>query len=306
MSGLRIVFLGMEGAFSAPPLAALLEAGHEVRGVVVPRPHCMAGTGPAVRVLSPPTRRPHDLRVWQHDGASTVIGMAWERGIPVFEVGRLAAAETLAALRELGPDVLCVACFPRLLPSALLEIPRHGALNVHPSLLPWYRGPAPLFWVFHDGLEHAGVTVHLMNAQADGGDIVAQAPLVLPDGITYDAAEQLCAEEGGRLLAGALDAIAAGRLERQPQPHGAFPTAPTPGDADFVITPDWPARRAFNFIRGVGAREHAVSLRIAGERYTIREAVAYDSAASPDEPVQRTGQHIRVRCAPGTLTVTVQ
>ncbi len=254
MSGLRVVFFGMEGLFSRPPLAALLASEHEVCGVVVPRPAGLHGAAPPARLLTPPAHRPRELRLVAPDEEPTVVGMAWGRGIPVLEVGRLADRRTLALLQGLRPDVLCAACFPRLLPPALLALPPHGALNAHPSLLPWYRGPAPLFWVFHDGLERAGVTVHVMDATADGGDVVAQAPIHLPDGIGYDAAERVCAEEGGRLLVGALDAIAAGTLARTPQPAGMFPAAPLPTEADYVVAPEWPARRAYNFTRGMAHR----------------------------------------------------
>lgn len=304
MSGLRVVFFGMEGLFSRAPLAALLAAGHEVCGVVVPRLAGVSGLGQPVRIIAPPARRPHDLRLLARHDEQTIIGMAWERGIPVLEVGRLPHEDTLAALRGLRPDALCVACFPRLLPPVLLEVARHGALNVHPSLLPQYRGPAPLFWVFHDGLERAGVTIHLMDATADTGDIVAQSPVRLADGIGYSAAERICAEEGGRLLVDALGAMASGTLVRRPQPGGPFPSAPVPADRDFVITPAWPARRAFNFVRGLAEWERPILIVAGHERFIVREAVSFDEAARMSEPIQHHGDRIAVQCSPGTLTIT--
>jgi methionyl-tRNA formyltransferase len=232
--------------------------------------------------------------------------------------------------------VLCVACFPRLLPRELLDLARHGGLNVHPSLLPAYRGPAPLFWVFHghtsharsastsspvqstradaqpgaplwlpnEGLGNAGVTVHLLDDHADTGDIVAQAPIVLPDGTTYSAAERVCSQEGARLLVDALAALTAGSLMGMPQPHIDLPTAPVPTDADFVITPDWSARRAFNFIRGVGEWGRPTTISIGDEHFSVREAVSYDEKATMSEPMQRVNRHVRIRCSPGVLAVT--
>jgi methionyl-tRNA formyltransferase len=333
---LHVLFFGMEGRFSRAPLAALLAVELKVCAVVVPRPAGVAGGGAPLRVLPPPGRRPRELPIATAVSEPTIVGLAWAHGVPVLEVGRLAHPETLTALHDLRPDVLCVACFPRLLPRELLDLARHGGLNVHPSLLPAYRGPAPLFWVFHgqtsqspaastaapvqstgadarpgaplwlpnEGLGNAGITVHLLDDHADTGDIVAQAPIVLPDGITYSAAERICSQEGARLLVEALEAIATGRSMRRPQPHIDLPTAPVPTDADFVITPDWSARRAFNFIRGVGEWGRPMTISIGDEPLIVREAVSYDEEATMSEPMQRVDRHVRIRCSPGVLTVT--
>ena len=333
---MRVLFFGMEGLFSRAPLAALLEAELEVCAVVVPRPTGVAGDGAALRVLPPPRRRPRALPLVAVRSEPTIVGLAWAHGVPVLEVGRLAHPEVLTALQDLRPEVLCVACFPRLLPRKLLDLARHGGLNVHPSLLPAYRGPAPLFWVFHghtsharsaststpvqstgvdaqlgaplwlpnEGLGNAGVTVHLLDEQADSGDIVAQVPIVLPDGTTYRAAERICSQEGARLLIEALKTIAVGSLRRTPQPHIDLPTAPVPTDADFVITPDWSARRAFNFIRGVGEWGRPITIAIDDERFSVREAVSYDEEVTMSAPMQRVARHVRIRCSPGVLVAT--
>jgi methionyl-tRNA formyltransferase len=336
---LRVLFFGMEGLFSRAPLAALLAAELEVCAVVVPRPTGVAGDSAALHVLPTPRRRPRALPLVAVRSEPTIVGLAWAHGVPVLEVGRLAHPETLTALHDLRPDVLCVACFPRLLPWELLDLARHGGLNVHSSLLPAYRGPAPLFWVFHgqtshspsactsapvqstgaegadarpgaslwapnEGLGNAGVTVHLLDDHADTGDIVAQAPIVLPDGITYGAAERICSQEGARLLVEAVEAMAAGRSMCRPQPQVDLPTAPVPTDADFVITPDWSARRAFNFIRGVGEWGRPMTIAIGDEHFTVREAISYDERATMSAPMQRVDRCLRIRCSPGVLAVT--
>ena len=253
---MRVIFFGMECRFSRPTLAALLAGGIDVRAVVVPRPRAVGAGGVGassapIRRLAPPRPR-QGLALPAVSTERGILGLAGATGIPIFDVGRLAHAEAIAVLRGLQPDVIVVACFPRLLPPALLNLPRHGALNVHPSLLPAYRGPQPLFWVFHDGLERAGVTVHLMDSGADTGDIVAQRPLALPDGISYADAEQLCAEEGARLVVEAAHALDAGTLARWPQPATGVSYAPTPRPEDVVVAPGWSPRRAFNFTRGMG------------------------------------------------------
>lgn len=313
---MRAIFFGMECHFSEPPLTALLAATDvEVAAVVLPRPRTVTSSTTPIRLLAPPLPRHRQLPLYHAssgrdiDNAPNgrgVVEMTRAAGVPVYEAGRLADERTLTTLSDLRPDLIVVACFPRLLPSALLRLPRHGGLNVHPSLLPEYRGPFPLFWVFHDGLEHAGVTVHAMDSGADTGDIVRQTPLSWPDGISYAEAERRCAEEGARLLTEALYAIAADKLLRRSQLHRDVPTAPVPTDADFVITPDWPARRAFNFIRGMGGWGHPITLSVGDDRFIIREAVSFNEDATLGEPVQRLDGYLRIRCTPGVLTVTAR
>ena len=307
MSPLRVLFFGMEGIFSRAPLAALLAAEFDVCAVVVP---ALAGpigdpsrakAGKNARFLAPPPPLPRTIPLLNPPQERNIIGTAWSAGIPVLEVGPLSKLETPSALAVLQPDVICVACFPHLLPVRLLRLPHCGALNLHPSLLPAYRGPAPLFWVFHDGLEDAGITVHRMDARADAGDIVSQKPLTLPDGIRYHEAERASAEEGGRLLVEALRAMQAGTLTPRPQPRSAAPSAPAPGRADFTITPAWPARRAFNFIRGIAEWGQPIIFDSGKARHVVRQALAFDTFEATGAPAERVGTWLKVRCSPGTL-----
>ncbi len=305
---MRVIFFGMECQFSRPPLAALLrpDSPVEVCAVVVPPPAYLSGARgpgglPPIRTLMPPARPARGLALPTAPARQGIIGLARAAGVPVFEAGRLANDETIAVLGAPRPDLFVVACFPRLLPPTLLRLPCLGALNVHPSLLPAYRGPSPLFWVFHDGLERAGVTVHLMDAGADTGDIVAQARLALLDGVSYAGAERLCAEAGGRLVVAAARALGEGGVTARPQSATGVSYAPAPHGDDFVVTPDWPARRAFNFIRGVANLGYPLVLQAGAERLTVREAIAFDETGAMSAPVERIGDRARLRCSPGVL-----
>ena len=209
------LYFGTAGAFSIPPLEALLADGLPVCGVVMP-----AAGGPA----SAPVIRRELARVGRSSIPlltpsmnRTIAQIAWERAIPVLEVGRLASPETLEMLAALQPDVIGVACFPQRLPKALLALPRLGCLNVHPSLLPAYRGPAPGYWALRNGERQTGVTIHLMDEGLDSGDILLQEAFEIPQGITAAALEQQCAVLGGPLLARAARALAAGTAVWTPQ-----------------------------------------------------------------------------------------
>ena len=305
MSHPRVVFMGMEGVFSHGPLVALLGAGYPLSAVVIPRAASAPGGAP-VRVLprhGMPYRRA--LPLLGRTGTPPLAALAGAAGVPVLEIERPDHPAVLAALGHLEPTIIAVACFPWLLPRALLRLPALGALNVHPSLLPAYRGPAPLFWIFHDGLEQAGVTVHLMTARADAGPIVAQRPLLLPDGIAYAEAERLLSREGGQLLCRAIDALHTGTAQAREQALMAVPPAPVPVPADLLVTSDWPARRAFNFLRGMQGRPPPLVVLAGGRRIVARAAEAYDATATLPVAVQLLGgSRVIVRCSPGTLTLT--
>lgn len=285
----------MPGVFSLLPLEALLAAGADVCAVVV------AGGRPGAASMRPfqPPRPASLIPLATPYMERTVLQVAWERTIPAFQVSRFdsVAVEQFAAWQ---PDVICVACFPKRLPASVLALPRHGALNVHPSLLPAHRGPVPLFWTFRAGERASGVTVHFMSEELDAGDIAAQAPIALPDGISGPEADRLFGMAGGRLLVETLRRIERGTLERHPQPPGGS-YEPYPGDADFMISPCWPAWRAFNFMRGAEEWGEPFIIMAGGERLHVVAALAYDAHAQLGAPFVRDGDTVRVQFAPGVL-----
>ncbi|MBI5877050.1 MAG: hypothetical protein HZB53_05305 [Chloroflexi bacterium] len=274
---LNVLYFGMLGPLSSIPLARLIEAGVPVRAVVLPDEDAAA---PAM-VIAPPPAMPRAAIVLQ-PAQPDIARLAHQARIPLVQAGDLRHAHTLRLLGSYTADVALVSCFARLIPRALRDLPRHGFLNLHPSLLPRLRGPAPLFWVFREGAG-AGVAVHAMSGRLDAGDIVAQLPLDFPDGATYAEAERICAQHGVQLMLDLLAALARGALARQPQDELQATYRPAPGPADFVAPPDWPARHAFNFMRGVEGFGHARAMVDHMER-TVLHAIEWrpDAAAGPE------------------------
>jgi methionyl-tRNA formyltransferase len=269
--------------------------------VLLPENRTSAG-GASLRPLLPAAPPRATLPLLTPHLEPSIISLAWERAIPAYALARPVAGAALSALAGLGADALAVACWPWRLPPALLALPRHGALNLHPALLPAHRGPAPLFWMLRAGDATAGVTIHQMDATLDAGAIVAQAPVPLRDGEPGDALERRCAETGGRLLAQSVRALVAGTARPAPQGAGGS-YEPWPQAPDFAVPLDRSARRAFNFIRGTAHWGEPHTLAVDGARYHIREALAYDMSATLEAPVVRHGARLRVRCAPGVLDV---
>ena len=297
---MRVLFFGMTNDISATMLRALLDAGAQVCGVLIATDR---GAGlPIARVVPSQARSP--LPIANPFLERTVAQVAWERDLPVFELRRPAAPETLALIAELLPDVACVACFPRRIPAPLLALPPQGFLNMHPALLPFHRGPAPLFWAFRGGERTAGVTIHVMDEGFDSGEIVAQESFDLPDGLSGVAAEQRSTVIGGRLMTAALRDLRDGTLSRRPQPPGgSYEHWPAPDD--WRIDAGWPARRAFNFMRGTAEWGQPYIVGAGGEEIALTTAIAYDSDAVLGESVVRTGDEVLIQLAPGVLRARV-
>ncbi|HYN88682.1 MAG TPA: methionyl-tRNA formyltransferase [Ardenticatenaceae bacterium] len=299
-TGPRVLFFGTPGAFSLPPLAALSDAGLEVVAVFVPAPRPLLPGAPPIRGVQP-VATPVELTLLRPEAEHSVIELAWARRVPVYQVGRLRDPAVLSLARELAPTTICVACFPAILPPELLAIPTSGALNVHPSLLPAFRGPAPIFWVFRQGERRTGVTVHLIDAGLDTGDIVAQEGFELPDGILGTEVNRRCAEIGGRLLVEAVEAMADGRLDRQAQDEDRASYFSWPAAADFELSVTRPARWAFNFMRGADEWQRPFEVVSGNERIPVRAALDW----WPDRRLERAwvvqGNEILVQFTPGVL-----
>jgi methionyl-tRNA formyltransferase len=300
MSLSRILFLGMTNDTSATVLRTLLDAGVDLCGVLIAADR--ASGPPIARVAPVQARSP--LPIANPFIQRTLAQIAWERDLPVFELRQPGAAETLALVAELQPDVACVACFSQRIPPPLLALPPLGFLNMHPALLPAHRGPAPLFWVFREGDQVAGVTIHFMDAGLDTGDIAAQASFDLPDGVAGAVAERQCDALGARLLLEVLQSLRDGTLARRPQPPGGS-YQPWPAQDDWHIATSWTAQRAFNFMRGTAEWGQPYIVQAGEQPLALTTAIAYDPAALLDEAFARVGDEILIQFAAGVLRARV-
>jgi methionyl-tRNA formyltransferase len=289
-----ILFMGMLGEFSLRPLAALLEAGATVCAVLVPDSGATATT-PQLLTLPKPDHG--GLPVVSGYPLRNVVTLAWEHNIPVYEVGSLSHPDLLA----FQPDVIAVSCFPKILPPSLLNLPKLGALNLHPSLLPKYRGPEPLFWQFRNGETRTGVTLHFMNERPDTGDILLQTEAPFADGITGAEAERLCALAGSRLMGEGVKLLSGGNPPRQKQNESEATYFPNPTRADFVISTDQPARQALNFMRGANGWRWPFEICAGDHAFHVREAIDFSPDAVLGEPYRIGGDELQIQFSPGVL-----
>ncbi len=312
---LRVLFFGMLGEFSATSLRRLIQAGVNVCGVVVPAltPRPLARLPTPKKPSSGEKKLLPDrfLPMLPSPVTPNIISLAQSRSIPVIAVRSLAAPETLTALAGCQPDVICVACFPQIFPRAVLDLPPFGCLNLHPSLLPAYRGPAPLFWQFRQGETHTGVTVHFMDEGADTGDIVLQRLVEFPDGISGAEADRRCASVGAELMIEAVELLARGECPRQAQAdvpsRGDVPPErlyqPWPTRADFEIPTDWPARRAFNFMRGAEEWGVPFEIRAGADRLQARRAIGFSPGERLEKEWSQVGEEMWIQFLDGVVSV---
>ena len=195
---MRVVFMGTPD-FAAASLQQILADGFEIVGVFT-QPDKPRGRGMAV-------------------SASPVKELALAHGIPVFQPEKMRDGTALQALKSLSPDILAVVAYGRILPPEILEVPKFGAVNVHGSLLPKYRGAAPIQWAVLNGDELTGITTMYLANEMDTGDIIYAEETPIGEfetsGELYDRLKLM----GARLLSRTLRDIENGTAPRRPQEH---------------------------------------------------------------------------------------
>lgn len=203
---MKILFMGTP-EFAVPSLEALIAAGHTVCGV-----------------FSQP-----DKPVGRHQNklqATPVKECALSHGIPVFQPVKLRDGTALAQIKALAPELIVVAAYGRILPQDILDCPPLGCINVHSSLLPKYRGAAPINWAILNGDKETGVTIMHMAAALDAGDIISQVSTPIgPDETAPELTARL-AVLGGELLVETVEALRNGTASRTPQEESAVTLAP--------------------------------------------------------------------------------
>lgn len=189
---MRVVFMGTPD-FAVGTLKALLEAGHEVAAVVT-QPDKPKGRGKELLMT------PVKAEAVKHD-------------IPVFQPERVRKNEEfLEELKKLAPDVIVVVAFGQILPVSILTLPKYGCVNVHASLLPMYRGAAPLQWVIINGEKVSGVTTMQMDKGLDTGDMLLKEEVAIEPKETYETYHDKLSVVGAQLLIKTLDGLEAGTI----------------------------------------------------------------------------------------------
>jgi methionyl-tRNA formyltransferase len=281
----RVVFFGTP-AFAAPALTHLLDEGYLVVGVVT-QPDRPRGRG-------------------HHVSAAPVKALADARGLPVTQPTRLSDPAFLAAVRAWQPDLGIVAAYGRLLPQALIDIPPRGLLNVHASLLPRWRGAAPVHRAVIAGDQTTGVTIMRVVLALDAGPMLAIDELPIGAEDASDELEARLSERGARLLMETIGRMNRGPVDEIPQDDTRATYAARLTREDSHI--DWarPATRIHDQIRGLHPWPLAAA-RLHGRRVILRRAVVSSrdgSSAPAGTVVEAHADRLVVSTSPGLLQLT--
>jgi methionyl-tRNA formyltransferase len=280
----RVVFFGTP-EFAVPTLQALIDGPDEVVGVVC-QPDRPAGRGQ--KLQAPPVKR-----------------LAQARGLHVAQPVTLRTGEFPATLAAWRPDLGVVAAYGRILPPPVLATPHLGCINVHASLLPAYRGAAPIQWAILNGDEETGVTIMRMNERMDEGDILLQQATPIGAGETYGALQSRLALLGAGALMQALEALYAGTLTARPQDHARATLAPMIGKEQGAIQWQLPAVVLARQVRAFNPWPSAYTTA-RGKRLKIHAAHAAPGAGEAGT-VLAIDECIRVATGDGVLALeTVQ
>jgi methionyl-tRNA formyltransferase len=286
---MKLIFMGTP-EFAVPSLVRLLADGHAVAAVFT-QPDKPAGRGKHLH--TPPVKR-----------------LALEHGIPVHQPAKIKTNEEVRAIFEsVQPDACIVAAYGKILPPWLLQIPRLGCINVHASLLPGYRGAAPINWAIANGERQTGVTIMQMDAGMDTGPMLARSRIAIGEMETAPELSARLAELGAALLSETLPKIERGEMTAEPQNDDEASYAPLLKREDGQLDWRWTATEVSNRVRafqpwpGVytplgGARLHIWRAR--AEAADSSTAESHQPASAPGTILQIDKAGLVIRCAAGT------
>jgi methionyl-tRNA formyltransferase len=281
---MRIIYMGTP-EFARWPLVHLCESRHQMLAVVT-GPDKLAGRG-------------HKLN------QTPVKQEALARGIPVLTPSLLKDDRLAESLRQLSPDLFVIIAF-RILPTRLFTIPRLGSINIHGSLLPKYRGAAPINWALINGEVETGLSSFFLKREVDTGNVIMQVTTAIADDDTYDSLASKMSRMAGPFLMETLDAIEAGRADGIPQDDALATAAPKLTPFNSMIDWGFPSVHLRNFVRGLCSKPGAYSY-FRGKRIKILGcAVADEAAQSGIRPgtVLQDKRRLMVACGPGAVEIT--
>ncbi len=277
---LSIVFMGTP-EFAVPSLEKLLSGRHTVRAVVT--------------VSDKPAGRGRKLQ------QSPVKKLAQQHGLPVLQPEKLKDPGFLETLESFGADLFVVVAF-RILPQEVLQIPPMGSVNLHASLLPRYRGAAPIQWAVINGDTKTGVTTFLIKPKVDTGDILLQRETPIGPEETAGELHDRLMEIGAWLVLETVDGLADGTLRPVPQPEGGYTRAPKIFREDGRIDFTKPAREVYNLVRGLNPVPGAWTI-FEGKTLKIHRCRP-PVPASETPSLEVNPERVLLHCMDGTLEVT--
>ncbi len=278
---MRIVFMGTPD-FAVPSLKALVEAGHDICGVFT-QPDKPKNRG--MNLQMPPVKE-----------------YAITQNIPVFQPEKMRDGVAFSTLKELSPELVVVAAYGKILPKDILDLPAKGCINIHSSLLPRYRGAAPINWAILNGEDETGVSIHYMAEGLDTGDVIAAVHTTIDIDENAQQLYDRLASMGAALVAQVVSQLEQAPIPGTPQDDALSCYAPMLSKELSPI--DWndPARKIHDQVRGLFPWPSAIT-EIDGVRCKIQRTAltGVSSAKAPGSFVQADKKGLKVVCGDGLV-----
>lgn len=302
----------MDSVYSTRVLAALYQRGHDIQAVIKPfgstesrnRPIFMRSNylqGLAGHALHQVAGKLPDYDPKERDP----FHFASVHGSPCYLVGRASAKKVQEFIEKSAPDLICIAFFNQLLKPNILAIPRLGTVNAHPSLLPAYRGPSPLYWMFYDGAEVGGVSLHQVDAGEDSGDLLLQESLPIPLGIRGPDYLELISDIAARLMLRSVEGLLHQDLQGQAQGPPPDLRRARPTTIDLQLHFNRPANHVFRSVRGL-SEWAPLWANFGGAVYRIHDALRFSSEQRLGADFVIHGDQISVQCQPGVVSLVAE
>jgi len=283
---LKILYIGSSGSLSLTPLRALIEAKHSVCAFAF-------------------DQEPGVLDVIKSD---SIQSLAFENTIPFIKFDKN-YTNAVSQIQTYQPDIILVSCYARLLPQAILSTVKNGCFNVHPSLLPAFRGPAPIFWQYQQGVTYFGVTLHRLSQDFDTGNSVSQMSVKIEDGFTQNKTTELLAKVASDLVLNLLDDIKNNRVTEIEQDKTKASYYSYPDYKDYELSTNWTAKRIYNFIKAYQNEDVYFLCQINKEKVKIINAISFQHLPYNEmngEKVIQHGDNIKFSCQAGYIDCQIK
>ncbi|NLT21318.1 MAG: methionyl-tRNA formyltransferase [Syntrophomonadaceae bacterium] len=280
---MRIIFMGTS-EFAVPSLKAIINNGHVLLGVVT-QPDRPRGRG-------------HKLQ------PTPIKDYAQPLGLPIMQFNKIKSQEAIEWFQALQPEVVVVVSYGQIIPAEIINLPEYGCINVHASLLPEYRGAAPIQRAIMDGKTNTGITTMYMNEGLDTGDIIMQTAIDIGINMTHGELEPILAEQGAELLIKTLQAIDRGDIERISQDDAQVSYASMIKPEDEILDWNQDSGSLHNRIRALSPQPGCYTI-YAGEKLKIYKSrvISKDGVGTPGLITNATKDGFIIETGLGTIEI---
>ena len=251
---MKIIYFGSDSSLSLIPFLSLIKSKHELSAFVYDN------LNSEFAVIN----------------TSSIQSIALNSSISLLQIGN-DYTKIVPQLRDYRPDVILVSCYARLLPQSIISIAKYGCFNLHPSLLPQFRGPTPIFWQFKQGVNDFGITLHRVTVSFDDGSIVAQKKIKIEDGLHKDGVTELLASESEDLILNFLAKLESDTVTEREQNDISSSYYSYPKDSDYTVSTLWTAKRIYNFIKAYKDDRDIFYCESGNVVYTLTDVHSYQS-----------------------------